>query len=151
MFVVNDYADIALAVGADGLHVGQDDLPLECAKKIMGDKIVGLSTHSLEQALEAERLGADYIGFGPIFHTSTKDAGVPRGAEAVREIKAAVSIPVIAIGGITAGNAAGVFAAGCDGVAVSSGIGSGDVRGNVAALLSRIGTVRKTSQRRGSC
>jgi thiamine-phosphate pyrophosphorylase len=135
MFIVNDYADIALAVEADGLHVGQDDLPLCAAKKIMGRTIVGVSTHSVEQAMEAMSCGADYIGFGPIFPTGTKDAGQPKGAESIREIKAAVTIPVIAIGGITAINAHQVFAAGCDGIAVSAGIGKGNVGTNVTALL----------------
>jgi thiamine-phosphate pyrophosphorylase len=135
LFVVNDYADIALEIEADGLHIGQDDLPLEEAKKIMGRAIIGVSTHSVEQAMEAMRGGADYIGFGPIFHTGTKDAGEPKGAESIREIKAAVSMPVIAIGGINAGNAREVFTVGCDGIAVSAGIGKGDITANVEALL----------------
>jgi len=135
MFIINDYADIALAIEADGLHVGQDDLPLGAAKKIMGRAIVGVSTHSVEQAVEAMRGGADYIGFGPIFPTATKDAGEPKGAESIRMIKAAVSIPVIAIGGITPHNAGDVFAADCDGIAVSAGISKGDIRENVAAFL----------------
>jgi thiamine-phosphate pyrophosphorylase len=136
MLVINDYADIAMAVEADGLHVGQDDLPLSEAKKIMGRVIIGVSTHSVAQAVEAMNGGADYIGFGPIFPTATKDAGQPKGAKSIREIKAAVSMPVIAIGGITAHNARDVFAEGCDGIAVSAGIGEGDIKANVAALFS---------------
>lgn len=73
--IVNDHADIALAVGADGVHLGQDDLPLKEARRIMGSRIVGISTHSLEEAVAAEAGGADYIGFGPVFQTVTKDAG----------------------------------------------------------------------------
>src|SRR5512141_1778009 len=73
MLIINDHADIALAVDADGVHLGQDDLPLEDARKIMGKKIVGISTHTLEEAKQADEAGADYIGFGPIFHTTTKD------------------------------------------------------------------------------
>jgi thiamine-phosphate pyrophosphorylase len=136
MLVINDYADIALAVEADGLHVGQDDLPISDVKKIMGHAIIGVSTHSVAQAVEAMSRGADYIGFGPIFPTCTKDAGLPKGAASIREIRAAVSIPIIAIGGIIAENACDVFAAGCDCIAVSAGIGRGDIKANVSALFS---------------
>ncbi|MFZ5996286.1 MAG: thiamine phosphate synthase [Nitrospirota bacterium] len=134
-FVVNDYADVALAVEADGVHLGQDDLPLREARKIMGTRIIGISTHSLEEALEAEQGGADYIGFGSIFPTATKEVGVPKGVEMLRSIKAAVSIPVIAIGGIKAENAQAVIAAGCDGVAVSSGLLLGDIKENAKRFL----------------
>ncbi|MBZ0155468.1 MAG: thiamine phosphate synthase [Alphaproteobacteria bacterium] len=134
-FIVNDYADLALAVDADGVHLGQDDLPLAEARKIMGHRIIGISAHSLREAEEAERGGADYIGFGSIFPTTTKEVGAPRGVEVLKEIKAAVRIPVIAIGGIKADNAASVFAAGCDGVAVSSGLFCGDVRENAKRFL----------------
>ena len=82
--IINDHADIALAVEADGVHLGQDDLPLKEARKIMGNKIVGISTHDLAQAKEAEFGGADYIGFGPVFHTTTKDAGAPKGVDNIR-------------------------------------------------------------------
>ncbi|MDO8746836.1 MAG: thiamine phosphate synthase, partial [Thermodesulfovibrionales bacterium] len=86
--IVNDYTDIAIAVNADGVHLGQKDLPLKEARKIFGEeKIIGISTHSIEQAIEAEQGGASYIGFGPIFHTATKDAGKPKGIAALREIK----------------------------------------------------------------
>ena len=88
VFIVNDYPDIALCTNADGVHLGQDDLPFREARKIMGeDKIIGISTHALEQAIEAERCGADYIGFGPVFHTLTKDAGSPMGTALLREVK----------------------------------------------------------------
>ncbi|MEE9523830.1 MAG: thiamine phosphate synthase, partial [Thermodesulfovibrionales bacterium] len=92
-YIVNDHADIALAVGADGVHLGQDDLPLEHAKKIMGNKIIGISTHSLEEAMNAEEGGADYIGFGPMYHTTTKDAGSPKGPEMLKEIRKNIQIP----------------------------------------------------------
>ena len=102
IFVVNDHADIALAVNADGVHLGQSDLPLKEARKVLGKgKIIGISTHSIEQAIEAEQGGASYIGFGPIFHTKTKDAGKPKGIQMLKEVKRHVKIPVIAIGGIT--------------------------------------------------
>ncbi len=104
VLVVNDHPDIALAAEADGVHLGQDDLPLKEARKIMGGKIIGISTHSLKQAVDAERGGADYIGFGPIFHTVTKDAGSPKGVEMLHEVKKNLRIPVVAIGGITLEN-----------------------------------------------
>lgn len=133
--IVNDYVDIALAVDADGVHLGQDDLPLEEARRIMGDRIIGISTHNLREAAEAEKAGADYIGFGPVFDTATKDAGLPVGTDALREIKRAVGIPVIAIGGIRAENLGSVLDTGCDGVAVSSGLMKGDIKDNVRKFL----------------
>jgi thiamine-phosphate pyrophosphorylase len=122
MLIINDHADIAMAVNADGVHLGQDDLPLAEARKIMGAKIIGISTHSLEQAIEAAEGGADYIGFGPIYQTKTKDAGPPKGVEELRIIKERIGIPVVAVGGITEDNLTEVFEAGADAVAVSSGI-----------------------------
>ncbi len=138
LFIVNDYADIALAVDADGLHVGQDDLPLQEAHNIMGERIVGVSTHNLREALEAEKGGADYIGFGCIFPTSTKDAGLPKGPESIIEITDSIRIPVIAIGGINPRNAGLVFRAGCFGIAVSSGIFRGNITENVAGFMYNI-------------
>jgi thiamine-phosphate pyrophosphorylase len=134
-FIINDYVDIALAVDADGVHLGQDDLPLEEARKIMGTRIIGISTHTLREAVEAEQGGADYIGFGAIFPTTTKEVGMIQGADALRAIRHAVHIPIFAIGGITADNARSVFATGCDGVAVSSGLLRGDVKENARRLL----------------
>jgi thiamine-phosphate pyrophosphorylase len=138
LFIVNDYVDIALLVGADGVHIGQDDLPLKEARRIMGEKIIGVSTHNIAEALEADRGRADYIGFGPIFQTDTKDAGAPKGPGAVAAIKRAVAIPVIVIGGITPGNVVGVIKEGCDGVAVSSGISRGEITANVVNFLYNI-------------
>ncbi len=135
-FIVNDNVDIALAVDADGVHLGQDDLPLKEARKIMGKRIIGISTHNLDEALKAEAGGADYIGFGSIFPTTTKDDAVVQGIEALTNIKEAVKIPVIALGGITADNAKAVFDAKCDGIAVSSGLLSGNVKKNVIKFLS---------------
>lgn len=120
-FIVNDHADIAAAVDADGVHLGQDDLPIEYARKLLGrDKLIGISTHRLEQARAAEAAGADYIGFGPIFKSSTKDAGPTQGIENLIIIKNAVAIPVIAIGGINQANMEFVARAGADGIAVIS-------------------------------
>ncbi len=121
-YIVNDHADIALAVGAEGVHLGQDDLPLERAKKIMGNKMIGISTHSLEEAMNAEEGGADYIGFGPMYHTITKDAGSPKGPEMLKEIRKNIQIPIVAIGGIGLESLQDVFNAGADAVAVASAI-----------------------------
>ncbi len=135
-FIINDHADIALAVDADGVHLGQDDLPLKEARKIMGSKIVGISTHSLAQAREAEHEGADYIGFGPVFHTTTKDAGAPKGFDNIRIIKENVGIPVMAIGGISLDNIASVINAVADAVAVATAICKGDIAVNAEKFVS---------------
>ena len=101
IFIVNDYIDIALICGADGVHLGQDDIPIERAREITPDGfIIGVSTHSLKQAIEAEKAGADYIGIGPVFSTPTKEKYEPIGLSCVREVLQSVSIPVVAIGGI---------------------------------------------------
>lgn len=119
LFILNDHADIAAAVGADGVHLGQDDLPIAAARRILGSKaLVGVSTHNLGQARAAEASGADYIGFGPIYRTTTKDAGMVQGLENLRAVAAAVSIPVIAIGGITRDTIGDVMRAGAGGAAV---------------------------------
>jgi thiamine-phosphate pyrophosphorylase len=136
--VVNDHPDIALAAEADGVHLGQDDLPLKEARKIMEGKIIGISTHSLKQAVDAERGGADYIGFGPIFHTATKDAGSPKGVEMLHEVKKNLRIPVVAIGGITLRNLRLVLETGVDAVAVASAILSGDIEENAGRFMDMI-------------
>ena len=136
VFIVNDYADIALAVDADGVHLGQDDLPVREARKIMGkDKIIGISTHNLKQAIEAEKEGADYIGLGPVFHTLTKDAGVPKGTDMLRDMKGQVHIPVVAIGGINIENIRSVLDTGVDAVSVASAILSGDIEENTRRFM----------------
>ncbi len=136
-FIINDHADIAAAVGADGVHLGQDDLPIEFARKLLGrDKFIGISTHSLEQARAAEVAGADYIGFGPIFKTSTKDAGQTQGVRNLTIIKKAVAVPVIAIGGINQANLQFVAQAGADGAAVISVVLSApDIRSAAEQLV----------------
>ncbi len=120
--IINDRADIALAVDADGVHVGQEDLPLAAARQVLGpDKIIGVSTHDPTQALAAERAGADYIGFGPLFGTNTKATGYrARGLDQLREIRALVRLPIVAIGGINAERAPSALAAGADAVAMIS-------------------------------
>jgi thiamine-phosphate pyrophosphorylase len=122
LLIINDRADIALAVNADGVHVGQEDLPLAATRKVVGARnIVGVSTHDPAQAIEAERGGADYIGFGPLFGTSTKATGyTARGLDQLREIRALVTIPIVAIGGITAERAPSALAAGANAVAMIS-------------------------------
>jgi thiamine-phosphate pyrophosphorylase len=120
--IINDRADIALAVGADGVHLGQNDLPPEKARALLGpDKIIGFSTHSLDQARAAEALPVDYIAFGPIFPTRTKENPDPVvGVEGVRQLRAAVRKPLVAIGGITLERAREVLRAGADALAIIS-------------------------------
>lgn len=123
LFIVNDHTDIAMAVDADGVHLGQDDLPLAQARKLLGaERIIGLSTHSVDQARAAQTAGADYIGFGPVFPTATKDAGPLQGVTALRQVSETVTVPIIAIGGITDDTLQEVIRAGADGAAVISAI-----------------------------
>jgi thiamine-phosphate pyrophosphorylase len=138
VLIINDHADIALAVDADGVHLGQDDLPLEEARKIMRDRIIGISTHDLEQAREAESGGADYIGFGPVFETLTKDAGSPKGIDNLRLITQNITVPVVAIGGINGGNLRQVLDAGADAAAVATAICKGDIEDNARRLVSLV-------------
>jgi thiamine-phosphate diphosphorylase len=122
-FIVNDDIETALACGADGVHLGQEDTPLQVARKIAGDRlIIGISTHSLPQALAAQVDGADYIGFGPIFKTGTKDAGEAKGTSQLRAVRGKIKIPIAAIGGINLDNASEVIKAGADAVAVISAV-----------------------------
>ena len=105
LFIVNDDLDLAVAIGADGVHLGQDDLSLQQARRILGaDKIIGISCHSLRQALRAQKAGADYIGVGPIFSTSTKLGSKPIGLEVLRQLKNKIKIPYFAIGNINMAN-----------------------------------------------
>lgn len=137
LFIVNDRIDIALAADANGVHLGQKDLPLSVARRLMGkEKIIGISTHDLAQAEEAEREGADYIGFGPVFATATKDTGyAARGIEMLRGICQAVRIPVVAIGGISEANVKQVWEAGAQGAAMISDLMRAD---DVTAKVRRI-------------
>ena len=128
--IINDRIDIALAVEADGLHIGQEDIPLGIARKIMGpDKIIGYSVSNLEQAIFGEKNGADYLGAGPVYPTGSKaDAGAPIGTRNLKAIKERVSIPVVAIGGVSSANISEVRKTGVDGVSVISAIlGSQDI------------------------
>jgi thiamine-phosphate pyrophosphorylase len=119
--VVNDRADIAHAVGADGVHLGQDDMPPAAARALLGTAaVIGFSTHGVEQALEAAGLPVDYVAVGPVFNTSSKEKPDPLvGLEGVRRVRAAIgAVTLVAIGGITAEDARAVLEAGADSVAV---------------------------------
>jgi thiamine-phosphate pyrophosphorylase len=118
--VVNDRADVARAVEAEGVHLGQDDLPVEMARRVLGlDKWIGFSTHSVDQVVEADHSAADYIAFGPIFPTASKEKPDPVvGLEGLRQARRATRKPLVAIGGITLQNAPEVLAAGVDSLAV---------------------------------
>ena len=121
--IINDRADLAMAVEADGVHLGQDDLPLSAARALLGpNRIIGISVHTLEQAREAEAGGADYLGVGPIFSSTTKQARPPLGCDVLKQFRREVRTPIIAIGGISASNVRQVMAARVDGVAVVSAV-----------------------------
>jgi thiamine-phosphate pyrophosphorylase len=138
LLFVNDRVDVALAVGADGAHVGQDDLPAAAARAITPPGfLIGVSAETVDLALQAQADGADYVGVGPVYATGSKaDAGEAVGLERIGEVAAAVRIPVVGIGGIAVGNAAGVIHAGAAGVAVISAVmRAGDPEAAVRALL----------------
>lgn len=136
VLIINDRIDIALATGADGVHLGQEDLPIADARPLMGRKIIGISTHSVEQACEAETQGADYIGFGPLFGTYTKDTGyAARGAGMLARVCEAVHIPIVAIGGITSANVEEAWRHGADAAAMISYLTRGNTRDRVAEVL----------------
>ncbi len=121
---INDRVDIALAVGADGVHLGQDSIPAHAVRKIAGDKLlVGVSTHGIDEAIEAEKDGADFITLGPVYQTPSKlKYGNPIGIDTLRRVKSKISIPVLAIGGIKLDKVKEVMEAGADGVALISAI-----------------------------
>lgn len=121
--IINDAVDIAAAVGADGVHVGQSDLAAGRAREVLGpDKLIGVSAHSVEEALAAQAAGADYLGVGAAFVTGTKADAAPISRDTIRAITAAVDIPVVAIGGISRDNITELAGCGLDGVAVVSAL-----------------------------
>ncbi len=123
LFIVNDYIDVAVASGADGVHLGQGDLPVNEARKILGkDYIIGISCHGLAQALKAQKAGADYIGIGPVYATVTKPEYKPVGVKTLRQLKDKIKIPYFAIGDISQGNVGKVVAAGARRIAVCRAI-----------------------------
>lgn len=122
-FIINDNVNVALACGADGIHVGQDDMAAGDVRARVGkDMIIGVSVHTVEEAIKAERDGADYLGLGAVFHTDTKGDAEDMTAETLKAICDAVSIPTVAIGGISAKNVAKLTGSGVDGIAVVSAI-----------------------------
>ncbi len=141
LFIINDYLDLALAIGADGVHIGQDDLPLKVVRELLGpSRIIGVSTHSPTQAQKAVAGGADYIGVGPIFATQTKeDVCDPVGLEYLRYVSTCLDIPFVAIGGIKEHNLPEVLDAGATTVAlVSEIVGSEDIPAKITGLQSII-------------
>ena len=139
-FIVNDHADVAVAVDADGVHLGQKDLPIEAVRPIVGERVIGVSTNNADEARAAEAAGADYIAVGSIFATRSKEVTRPASLDRLREVKAAVRVPVVAIGGIDASNIASVVDAGADAAAVISAVcGAGDVRASAAELVRAFG------------
>ena len=142
LFIVNERIEVAQAVGADGIHIGQEDLsPSEARRRLGRDKLLGVSTHTLAQAERAVQEGADYIGVGPIFKTPTKPDYPPVGTELIREVKKSLKIPFVAIGGINLSNAEDVLSSGAYSVAVVRAVVSEeniyDAAGKFRALLKK--------------
>ena len=135
--IINDRLDVALAVQADGVHLGQKDMPITDARRIAGNTmIIGISAECLDDALAAERDGADYVGVSPVYATPTKtDTAPPLGLSGLHQIRQAVSLPLVGIGGINGNNALDVLRAGADGVAVVSAIVSAPCPRSAAAAL----------------
>ncbi len=140
LFIVNDYPDIAVAVGADGVHVGVDDLPVGACRTVVGDEmIVGRSSHSLDEALEGARQHIDYLAVGAVFPTSTKPGCDVGGLDLLRQVRARVTLPLFAIGGITSKNLDEVLEVRPDGVAIISDVlNVPDIARHVRALDRRI-------------
>ncbi|MBH0203225.1 MAG: thiamine phosphate synthase [Nitrospira sp.] len=141
LFIVNDRCDLALAVDADGVHLGQEDLPLTLARKVMGpDKLIGISTHNREQVVAATAGGPDYLGFGPIFNPGSKSDHDPVvGVAGLKTIRPLTPLPIFAIGGMTLDQVGDVIRAGANGVAVISAIlKAPDIRQAVSDFAERI-------------
>ncbi len=150
LFIVNDRLDVALACGADGVHLGQGDLRVDVVRQLAPRSfVIGVSVGNAGEAVNAEKAGADYVTLSPVFSTTSKnDAGPGHGLAALREIRAEVSIPVIAIGGISRDNVGAVIGAGADGVAVISAVvGQSDITAAARDLKDRI-TAAKREHRR---
>ena len=134
--IINDRLDIALAVGAAGVHLGQDDLPCAVARRLLGeDFIIGVSAHNPAEAVQAVSEGADYLGCGAVFGTATKHDVAKLGLENLRAIRKSVAVPMVGIGGITADNYAEVLATGADGAAIVSGILAQD---DISAVVKKL-------------
>lgn len=148
LFLVNDRCDLALAVDADGVHLGQDDLPYDYARRIMGPrKLIGISTHNPEQVKEADRFKPDYIGFGPIFKPGSKQDHDPVvGVEGITAVRPLTTLPLFAIGGITLAHATAVCQAGADGIAVISAVMNAK---DVKAVVRQFVDLMQSSKRDG--
>lgn len=134
-FIINNRVDIALGINADGVHLGQSDMPLKNAREILGDRfIIGISTHSLEEAISAQKNGADYIGVGAVFPTQTKPDAKVCSLNLIRTLKKRIKIPIIGIGGINDKNYNKVIKAGADGVALASFLFEGNLKKNLRAI-----------------
>ncbi len=138
VFIVNDHVDIAMLTDADGVHVGQDDMDIQDVRKIIGDKIIGVSTHAPKEALKAQKDGADYIGVGPIFKTTTKDRE-PVGIEYLEFVVKNINIPYVAIGGIKKYNFDKIINTGAKRVSlVSEIVGANDIQNIIKLLQNQI-------------
>jgi len=135
--IVNDRVDIAILANAHGVHLGQTDLPLDAARRIIGnDKMIGISTHNVEQARAAEGGGANYIGFGPMYPGGLRNNAAGKGLEELRAIRAAIKIPSVVIGGITEARVAETLAAGADAVAIITDVvNAPDIGAKVRSIL----------------
>ena len=141
--IINNRVDIALSCGADGVHLGQDDLPLPAARKLLGkDRLIGISVNTVSEAMEAESEGADYLGVGPVFFTESKPDFRPiLGPEGLKTIFQNVRIPILAVGGINAENAKNIMDSGADGIAVISAVlAASDIQKAVQRLLNAMHT-----------
>jgi len=137
IFLINDRVDVALAVDADGVHLGTEDMPYNTARKLLKEKIIGLTVHNIEEASEAEKAGADYVGISPIFETKTKlDAGPAAGLQLIKDVKRKINIPFVAIGGINLENLKSVLEAGAKSVvAISAIVTKNDVEGECKKFI----------------
>ena len=145
--IINDRLDVALAVQADGVHLGQEDLPLATARRVVGDRmLIGLSASTLEEGKSATQVGADYLGVGAIFSTPTKPDAKVGGLELLRSLRPLTSVPIIAIGGINLENVEEVIEAGADGVAVISALlAEADIRATAEKFLQKIRMAKSRS------
>ena len=142
IFLINDRIDVSLAVNSDGVHIGQKDMHIEIARKILGrDKIIGLTVHNLEEASNAEKIGIDYISLAPIFETNTKEnTQSPVGVEMIKKIRDKINLPIVAVGGIDRENLRDVIHAGADSVvSIKSVLKANDVYKEIKDFIRIIG------------
>lgn len=144
LFLINDRIDVALAVDADGVHLSQEDMPYKLARKLLGkNKIIGLSAHSVKEALHNQEIGADYTSIGPIYYTKTKKIAKPIGLKPIKELKNRLKIPFVAIGGINESNIDDVLKAGAKNIAMISAIvAKEDVEETVKNFIKKINSYK---------